>query len=875
MRRLIVSYGAVLLLVCSASPVQAQLPPSCKQPAVATNAPAGTPPARIYDSAGVWFAQNDELDCSVAAFEQALRLQPRSAEAHYDLGLIRQRQDRSAAAIKEFELAVEYDPGLLQARCALGSALPNPDSAKVEFRKALAKNPHLVCALDGMAQILAEEGKYAVAADDWRQAVRIQPDEPDLQLSLATAIYKAAKARQANGLPPVNGSTVADAIRLLTQLLSKHPAFTAAHFTLGNMYGNQKLYLKAGSEYRVVDIQNPTDTVALAAEVEMLINASAYTKALAPARDYVRLEPNNYLGHILLGNVYFELGDYAKAEPELARGTAMAPDTFKARYQLGVALARLGKPDQALPQLRKALALEPDDRSTQFQLVAVLRALGQRQQARQIAEQLQEETGENAIKNRLTFEGEKANALLQSGKPAEAAQIYRHMLEGSPDSAPTAYNLALALEAMHDTKEAEEVLRTAIDVNPKSTRIRAELSRLKLAGGHLQSTQKWSQSALNLQPESVEARVNLAMDYARKGDLVSAEKLLRQALAEDPKYEDGYLNLGAILVQQDRKSDAEKVLNQAVALEPKNPFILTKVADEKMHMGKLNEGITLLRKVVDLVPNLAAAHLDLALALSSSHNLAAALAQTTEAVRVAPQSGVVHFYRGRILYDLGRNTEAASEFETASQLDSRIPGPRYFLALIVMQEGKYPRATSLLEVTVKLQPSNAMAWYELGQSLEQESKISQAIGAWRKAIAVDPKFSQALFSLARAMRSTNRAESKQLMTRYIAVQNEQLILERVDMLANHGIEDASAHHWPEAIRQMKEAIAACGDCVEKAHLYRKLGIIDCQAGDLDECEKELLTAKALNPADPVTQAALELAARARIQHSASANVKTH
>ena len=107
-----------------------------------------------------------------------------------------------------------------------------------------------------------------------------------------------------------------------------------------------------------------------------------------------------------------------------------------------------------------------------------------------------------------------------------------------------------------------------------------------------------------------------------------------------------------------------------------------------MQMGKSSEGIALLRKVVDLAPDLAAAHLDLALALADSYDLSAALEQTGEAVRLAPQSGVAHFYRGRILYDLNRATEAQGDFETACRLAPQMPEPRYFLALIDKQQGK-------------------------------------------------------------------------------------------------------------------------------------------------------------------------------------------
>ena len=861
------------LICCSAfllfagTQAVAQLPPSCKLPADAASAPAGTPPARVFDAEGAWFAEKGDLNCAVAAFKQALRLEPRLAEAHFDLGLVRQSQQQPAAAISEFRLALQYDPQLLQAHCALGSSLGDATEAEAEFSKALAADPQLVCALDGMAQVLVKERRYDAAIDEWRQALRIQPDAPDLQLALATATYESAKAKQADGLPALDGAGVADAIRLLTDLLKSHPDMTAAYFTLGNIYANERRDREAADEYQEVTRRIPNDTVALAAQVKALIDASAYSEALAPARDYVRRKPNDSSGHVMLGTVYQQLGDYARAEPELELGAAKAPDDFEARYQLGLVLARMGKPDQALPQLRKAVALKPGDRAAQYQLVAVLRSLGQTKEAAQIVGQLRKQQSEESLNSQLASEGTKANDLLQSGNPTEAAQIYRHMLEENPDSAWTAYNLALALEAMNDMKGAEDTLRNAINIDPKLAKIQAELGQLELAKGDLQSAQKWLESALDLEPELVDARGNLAMVYARKGDLISAEKLLRQAIEDDPKYEVGHLNLGLILAQQNRKSEAEEELNKALALAPKDPATLSTVGKAKMKMGEVSEGIARLRQVVDLAPDLAAAHLDLALALADSYDLPTALAQTSEAVRLAPQSGAAHFYRGRILYDLGRSNEAQPEFETACRLDAQMPEPRYFLALIDKQEGKYELAVGLLEETVKLQPGNVMAWDMLGQSLAQESETAKALAAWRKAIEIDPKFSQALFSLARTLRSTDQAESEKLMARYLAVQKERSILDRADTLANNGIEAASAHDWPEAIRQLKEAIAACGECAAKADFYRKLGIIDCQAGDLDNGEKELLTAKALKPDDPVTQAALELVARARSQYS--------
>jgi len=802
-----------------------------------------------------------------------LRLDPRLAEAHFDLGLVRQSQQQPAAAISEFRLALQYDSALLQAHCALGSSLGDPSEAEAEFRKALAVNPQLVCALDGTAQVLMKERRYDPAMDYWRQALQIQPDAPDLLLALATASYKSAKARQADGMPALDGAGVADSIRILTDLLKNHPDLAAAHFTLGNIYANERRDREAADEYQEITRQDPANLIALAAQVKALIDASAYTEALAPARDYVRRKPNDPTGHIMLGTVYQQLGDYPKAESELEIGAARAPGDFEAQYQLGLVLSRIGKPGKALYHLQKSIALRPGDRPAQYQLVAVLRSLGQAREAAQIVEKLRKEQGEESLNSQLSSEGTRANDLLQSGNAAEAAKIYRHMLEENPGSAWTAYNLALALEAMNDRESAEDSLRKAIDIDPKLAKMQAELGRLELAKGDLQSAQKWLESALGLDPELVDARANLAMLYARKGDLVSAEKLLRQTLEDDPSFKEGHLDLGLILAQQNRKPDAEKELDTAIALAPKDPATLSTAGKAKVRMGKMNEGIALFRQVVDLAPDLAAAHLDLALALADSYDLSASLAQVGEAVRLAPQSAVAHFYRGRVLFDLGRTADAQPEFETACKLDPKMAAPRYFLALVDKREGKFFLAASLLEETVRLQPSNVTAWDMLGQCLQQESETAKALAAWRQAIAVDPKYSPALLSLARALRSTDEAESEQLMARYRAVQKERSILDRADTLANNGIEAASAHDWPEAIRQLKEAVGACGECAAQAELHRKLGIINCQAGDLDNGEKELLAAKALKPDDPVTQAALELVTQARSQSSARATGK--
>lgn len=111
------------------------------------------------------------------------------------------------------------------------------------------------------------------------------------------------------------------------------------------------------------------------------------------------------------------------------------------------------------------------------------------------------------------------------------------------------------------------------------------------------------------------------------------------------------------------------------------------------------------------------------------------------------------------------------------------------------------------------------------------------------------------------------------MARYVAVQKERRILDRMGTLASNATVAASAHDWLEASRDLKEAITECGDCSVKADLHKRLGLIECQSGDLASGEKELLTASSLKPSDPEIANALELIAQARNQQSRSSSGK--
>jgi tetratricopeptide (TPR) repeat protein len=822
--------------------------------------------ARVYDAAGAWFAEHGNLKCAVSAFEEAVRLEPASAEAHYDLGIAYVRLNQLAGAAGQFRLALKNQPGMSVAHIALGSALSDtgkPAEAEIEFRAALNIDPKSVSALDHLAQLLATQHRYDSAIRYWKEALALEPDSPDIQLSLGATTYEDAAAKEAAGIVGAQIDGTKEAIRILEQLIRQHPDMKGAHFTLGNIYANESRFREAADEYTEATRLDPKDMVALLARVKALTTVSAFQDALAPAQEYARAKPADPEGHVLLGTVYKGLGEYHKAEVELDRAVLGNPKDFQAQYQLGFVLARNQKPKQALPHLEKAVTLKPSDSSAQFQLAAVLRTLGDTARAGEIAQSFKAGKSEEFRVNQLAAKGNEANELLQSHQPERAAEVYRQMLELEPHNSRTVYNLALALAAAHDPEGERKELERAAAMDPKMAVARGELGLLDLSAGKLDSAQTWLESALAIDPQLISAEGNLGLVYALKGDRARAEKVFRQAIDDDPNYTQGYLNLGLILAEEQKFGEAEVLLEKALQLAPEDVRVLSATGKVKARLGKTEEGITILRKVVTLDQNSAAAHLDLAIALADGYDLPGALAETAQAVQLAPQSAAAHFNHGRLLFDLGRNAEARPDFEAACRLAPQMPEPHYFLAVLENQSGDYKAAIPLLQTVVKLQPANKVAWYLLGQSFEHESRSQEAIGAWKQAIAIDADYTQALFSLSRALRPVNAAEADRLMNRFAAVQKQRRIVDRAETLANDAVASMQAHQLPEAIRQLNEALEACGDCQVKGELHKKLGLIHCQAGNLDNGEKELRLAQTIRPGDPEIERALALVARAR------------
>ncbi len=334
--------------------------------------------------------------------------------------------------------------------------------------------------------------------------------------------------------------------------------------------------------------------------------------------------------------------------------------------------------------------------------------------------------------------------------------------------------------------------------------------------------------------------------------------------SSDPQFQ-----RGIALAQKGDLENAEKAFEQAVALNPSDPRALTALGQVQEQLGKLPESIETFRKVIELDSGSAEAHENLGIALGDRSDLAAALKESSIAIRLAPNSAGAHFLRGRLLSDLGRNEEAKGEFRKTLDIAPKYAEALYYWAALEGDEGDTMKQGNLLKRYLRLRPDQAMVFDQLGHVLEEEHRESEATDAWRRAIALNPRDSGAIYSLAHALRQADPIASKQLMERVIELERDQRTIDRINMLGNQANAKMDNANYTGAIGDLLNAVALCGQCELLEPLEKNLGLAYCHAGQLDSGVRELKVAQSLKPDDMSVKDALEIVRQQRRQASGS------
>jgi Flp pilus assembly protein TadD len=461
--------GALSVSISALSAV-AQVP--CKAPddleaQVKEHADAGS-----YASLGTWFGEHKQFDCANQAFRSALELDPNSAKLNYFLAFSLYSSGQLEPSIAPLQRSVQSDAKAIQPRLLLAAVfhqLGRKDEEAAQWKAALQIDPSSVDALDGLANLMIDQGDPRAAIDLLRHSSPTR--DQDLVLDLARAYGVAGM--------------LDDAASTLNEALAADPASLRLTNALTTVYVNQRRFQDAAALMRNYVQQHPSDVEGQIYLLRALVLNSNMDEARPLGRKLLAASPHDFEVLYLNGILERLAGEYAVARDHLLEAVKQQPEDYGSRYNLGAALAHLDDPAGAKQQLEKAVALDPSQAEAHFQLASVLRQLGDTPEAQEQIKVYQQLSKANAARAQADTKAEMAAQKLEAGDAKQAASLYREAVAATPDDALLNYKLSLALDQAGDKSGERAALEQAVKLDPTLALAQNQLGYLlSVDGGH-------------------------------------------------------------------------------------------------------------------------------------------------------------------------------------------------------------------------------------------------------------------------------------------------------------------------------------------------------------------------------------------------------
>ncbi len=333
-------------------------------------------------------------------FAAIVKQAPSFAEAHLNLGLVREEQGRHEDAISSFQKALGLKPGVHGASLFLGVAyfhLNQLDKAVVAIEKETAAFPKDAPAWMwlGVVQLAQDLPEQAAMALD--KAAKLAPDDVDI-------LYHRGRAH----LMVSNNS--------YGKMFKVDPRSWRVHQVIAQANAEADRHMDAVAEYQAAIKLAPTQP-GLHEELGSEYRSLGKTQEAEDA--YLReleIDPNNVLAKYKLGAVTVEKGDGAKGKELIEAALRAKPGLLHSDYNLGRAEMLLGNDAAAAQRLERATSAPGSDpeviQQAWYQLGIVYRHLHRMEEAQKAMatfQKLKDEEAENSQKALKRYEAQQQN----------------------------------------------------------------------------------------------------------------------------------------------------------------------------------------------------------------------------------------------------------------------------------------------------------------------------------------------------------------------------------------------------------------------------------------------------------------------------------
>jgi len=584
---------------------------------------------------------------SVDLLEKAVTLDPQNAGAFVSLGTAQALQKNNAEAEKAFLKARQASPKDKSALISLGNyyrSVGQPEKAEAIFKESLAIYP-------------ADKDIYVQVVQFYNQAGRFQDVEKVLQGAQSANSKDPSPSLILAGFYEVQ-NRVPDARKLLFDLKKTYP-------------DNLDVAGKLAANLL------PDDSARARTEVDQILKA----------------EPTNATGLLLLSQIQFNAGDYAKVKETLAKSPTLKSTYPQPEYLLGQIAVQEGQIDQAQDHFQNALSVN----NTYLPARAGL-----------------------------------AEILMGKGKFADARTEVGKMLAVQPNFVP-----ALILDATLDLAEkkyavAEPKLTALVKGQPNNPLVHRQMGLYYDARGQTLDAEKSLLHALELQPDALKSLQDLVQFYVRTKQSDKAIQRIN-AVPDDKKKAFHYELLGLVYTQAARNSDAEKAYQMALEKDPSNLNSVGYLVSLYLQDGRLEEGLKELDILIMKNPSNAGAYIVKGMIFEKQGKIEDARKNYVQALTVDSNNPIAGNNLAFLLAEQGQDlNNALSWAQMARKRQPDNPGIADTLGWVYFKLGSYLLARDQLQFAVGKQPDNLVFQYHLAMIYKGTRQIPEAQAALKK-----------------------------------------------------------------------------------------------------------------------------------------------
>jgi tetratricopeptide (TPR) repeat protein len=333
--------------------------------------------------------------------------------------------------------------------------------------------------------------------------------------------------------------------------------------------------------------------------------------------------------------------------------------------------------------------------------------------------------------------------------------LWRHTIAASPQCWMAHNNLAAELKRQGRINEAINTYRKALQIKPDFEEAFFNLGNALAAQGRRGEAIKYYYEALRIDPDSVEVHVNLGNALAAQGRYNEALSHYHDALRIKPDFEEAYYNMGKAMADQGKTADAIKYYYEALRIRPDFEEAHYNLANALIEQGKVAEAINHYYEALRVRPDFVEVHISLGNILAAQGKYDEAVIHYSKALQIAPDSAEVHNNLGAALIREGKIDAGVVHFSEALRIrPDYVDAQNNLKNVLEAQERITDKAIKKIQESLNTAQENPALYYQLGNLYRKKGKLNEAIDQYKKAVSIQPQFTEALNNLAAAYFTT-------------------------------------------------------------------------------------------------------------------------